>query len=202
MTAVKKRTALWAAGGIALAGGSIALGITVSWGAAAIVGGLLETAYFGLLPLGLNRRRDQRRRSQAPAEAVPVTLAATEAKAETADRLPAAAPLDFDPPPPPPSTAWNEELSAVLESLVLCLPDPVDIGQIAVQCGIPSHLIERSGDRAVNRWQELINRAFLEGGDKRIDLVFTRAMRRSGQDPRLVAAVTRWRQAAAPTITE
>lgn len=194
---MKRRTAWWVAGGIALAGGSAALGITVNWGVAALVGGLVETAYFGLLPLGLSRRRDQSERIQAPGTAPPVGLAATEARSTTADALPEAAGPDFDLPLPAPGTAWNEELSAVLDSLVLCLPDPIDIGQIAVQSGIEPHLIERSGDRAVNRWQELIGRAFLEGGDKRVDLVLTRAIQRSGQDPRLVAVVRRWRKSVA-----
>jgi hypothetical protein len=83
-----------------------------------------------------------------------------------------------------------------LDNLVVCLPDPLDIGQIAVQCGIPSHVIERSGDRAVNRWQALLDRAFLEGGEDRLSLVLTRAIRRSEADPRLVTAVRHWREAS------
>ena len=67
-----KHTAWWAAGGIGLAGGSVALGVTVNWGVAALVGSLLETAYFGLLPLGLSRRKEQRDQIRASAEMVPV----------------------------------------------------------------------------------------------------------------------------------
>jgi len=72
MTTVHKHTAWWAAGGVVLAGGSVALGVISNWGVAALVGSLLETAYFGLLPLGLSRRKDQRDQIQTPPETVPV----------------------------------------------------------------------------------------------------------------------------------
>ena len=178
-----------------MAAGSVALGVTVNWGVAAIVGGLLETAYFGLLPLGLSRRRDQSDRIDTPAEGGSVARASGEAKVTTTSKPSKVAFLDSDPPLPP-TLDWTDELSALLDNLVVCLPDPIDIGQIAVQCGIPSHLIERSGDRAVNRWQELLNRAFLEGGEERVSLVLSRAIRRSAADPRLVSAVKHWREAS------
>lgn len=195
VTSVKKHTAWWSAGGIALAAGSVALGVTVNWGVAALVGGLLETAYFGLLPLGLSRRRDQSDRINTPAEGGTVTQAGGKAKATMTDKPPEIARLDSDPPLAP-AIDWTDELSSVLDHLVVCLPDPIDIGQIAVQCGMPPHLIERSGDRAVNRWQSLLDRAFLEGGEERLNLVLTRAIRRSGADPRLVAAVRHWRESS------
>jgi hypothetical protein len=191
---VKKRTAWWSAGGIAVAAGSVALGATVNWGVAALVGGLLETAFFGLLPLGLSRRTNQSDRISTPAEGGPVTRASGEATTTTG-KPPEVARMDSDPPLAP-AIDWTDELSAVLDNLVVCLPDPLDIGQIAVQCGIPSHVIERSGDRAVNRWQALLDRAFLEGGEDRLSLVLTRAIRRSEADPRLVTAVRHWREAS------
>lgn len=195
VTTVKKRTAWLSAGGIALAAGSVALGVTVNWGVAALVGGLLETAYFGLLPLGLSRSRDQSDRINKHTEGGSVTRASAEDNAARAGKPPEVARLDSDPRLEP-AIDWTDELSAVLDNLVVCLPDPIDIGQIAVQCQIPPHLIERSGDKAVNRWQELLDRAFLEGGEERISLVLTRAIKRSGADPRLVAAVKRWRESS------
>jgi hypothetical protein len=190
MATVKKSTACWIAGGLALAGGMVALGVTVNWGLAAIVGGLTETAYFGILPLALARRKE--------AGGGTGESQATIASGPSPPPVPVTGPRPAPAAAPPPGqvTGWSDELANVLDTLVISLPEIIDIDQVAVQAGIAPHLISHSGDKASNRWQELIDRALIDGGDDQLDHVLTRAIRRSGSDPRLVAAVDQWRQIA------
>lgn len=167
----------------------------VNWGLAAVVGGLVETAYFGILPMSLARRKDTPGAVQTATHVVPSEQMAITTRVTTADSPENTALNSED--LPVSGTKWSKELFDVFDTLTVCLPDVIDVSQIAVQAGVSPHLIGRSGDKAPNRWQELIDRALIDGGDDRLELILTRALRRSGSDPRLVAAVNRWRKTAA-----